>query len=154
SMSIITGQIPTALDTAVLPSSPPYVPVGNADALAQWEYCFDRADGDTSRGAGNNWDCSVPGSLNAADPSWNATAQKLIPAGGTGNGIKGHAKTLEALKWMANFHPNTSYYVPAHLERAGQFNPNGNNGFNVESLRDFNNLAPNIAFGFESQPGH
>ena len=34
----------------------------------------------------NNWDCSVPGSANAADPSWNATAQKLIPAGGAGTG--------------------------------------------------------------------
>ena len=31
------------------------------------------------------------------------------------------------------YHPDASYYVPAHLERAGPFNPNGNNGFNVES---------------------
>ena len=46
-----------------------------------WEYCFDRGDGDTSRGATNQWDCSVPGSLNAADPSWNATAMKLVPSG-------------------------------------------------------------------------
>jgi hypothetical protein len=154
SMSIITGQIPAALDTMPLPSSPPYTALGNADALAQWEYCFDRGDTDTSRGAGNNWDCSVPGSPNSADPSWNAVGQKLIPAGGAGNGLRGHNKTLEALKWMAAFHPEASYYVPAHLERAGQFNPNGNNGFNVEHLRDFNNLAPRIAFGFETQPGH
>jgi hypothetical protein len=154
SMSIISGQIPVALDTMPLPGGPPYTAIGNANALAQWEYCFDRGDGDRSRGAGNGWDCSVPGSLNVADPSWNATAQKLIPAGGTGTGIRGHNKTLEALKWMAMFHPDGSYYVPAHLERAGQFNPNGNNGFNVEHLRDFNNQAPRIAFGFETQPGH
>jgi hypothetical protein len=154
SMSIITGQIPAALDTVELPGAPPYTPIGNANALAQWEYCFDRADGDTSRGATNNYDCSVPGSMNAADPSWNATAQKLIPAGGAGTGVKGHNKTVEGLKWMAAFHPNGSYYVPAHLERAGQFNPDGNNGFNVESLRDFNNAAPKVAFGFETQPGH
>jgi hypothetical protein len=44
--------------------------------------------------------------------------------------------------------------VPAHLERAGPFNPNGNNGFNVEHLRNFNNAAPRVAFGFETQPGH
>ena len=125
-----------------------YTALGNANALAQWEYCFDRGDTDTSRGnsrrqcRGNNWDCSVPGSANAADPSWNATAQKLIPAGGAGTGTQGHNKTLEALKWMAAFHPDASYYVPAHLERAGQFNPDGNNGFNVEHLRDFNNAAP------------
>ncbi|HEX3762123.1 MAG TPA: PKD domain-containing protein [Kofleriaceae bacterium] len=154
SMSIITGQIPAGLDAQALPAGPPYTPLGNGNALAQWEYCFDRGDGDTSRGAANQWDCSVPGSLNAADPSWNATAQKLVPAGGPGNGTLGHLKTLEALKWMASFHPDAAYYVPAHLERAGQFNPDGNNGYNVEHLRDFNNAAPRIAFGFETQPGH
>ena len=154
SMSVITGQIPTGLDLRPLPSAPPYAPLGNADSLAQWEYCFDRGDLDTSRGAGNAWDCSVPGSSNAADPNWNPTAQKLVPADGAGNGLRGHAKTLEALKWMAAFHPDASYYVPAHLERAGQFNPDGNNGYNIEHLRDFNNAAPRIAFGFETQPGH
>ena len=163
SMSVITGQIPASLDTAILPTAPnasplpagsPYTALGNGTALAQWEYCFDRADTDTSRGATNAWDCSVPGSLNAADPSWNATAQKLVPASGTGNGTKGHLKALESLKWMAAFHPDTSYYVPAHLERAGQFNPDGNNGFNVEHLRNFNNAAPKVAFGMETQPGH
>jgi hypothetical protein len=44
--------------------------------------------------------------------------------------------------------------VPAHLERAGAYNPVGSNGFNIEHLRDFNNTAPKIAFGFESMPGH
>jgi hypothetical protein len=172
SMSVITGQMPSSLDTTPLPTGPnatplpggsPYTAVGNATALAQWEYCFDRADGDTSRGAGNAWDCSVPpmppipgipDSLNAADPSWNATAHKLIPAAGAGLGTKGHAKTLEAMKWMATFHPNSSYYVPAHAERAGPFFADGNQGFNVESFRDLNNTAPKTAFGFESQPGH
>ncbi len=42
---------------------------------------------------------------------------------------------------MSAFHPQASYYVPAHLERAGPFNPDGNNGFNIESLRDFNNVG-------------
>jgi len=154
SMSVITGQVPAAIDTATLPASGPYTALGNANALAQWEYCFDRGDSDTSRGATNAWDCSVPGSLNEADPSWSATAKKLIPAGGAGTGTRGHNKTVEALKWMAAFHPDGSYYVPAHLERAGQFNPDGNNGFNVEHLRNFNNAAPKIAFGFETQPGH
>ncbi len=55
---------------------------------------------------------------------------------------------------MKAFHPNSSYYVPAHLERAGPFNPAGNNGFNVEHLRNFNNAGPEIAFGMETQPGH
>ncbi len=160
SMSIITGQMPASLDTATLPTTAGYTAQGNANALAQWSYCFDRGDTDTSRGNytgtanGNNWNCLVTGSLNAADVSWNATAQKLMPASGAGVGTKGHNKTLEALKWMAEKHANGSYYVPAHLERAGQFDPNGNQGFNVEHLRNFNNTAPNVAFGFETQPGH
>ncbi len=161
STSVITGQVPASIFTQTLPSAPPYSPLGNATAISFWEYCFDRGDTDTSRGnttansgVGNNWNCSVPGSLNAADPSWSVVAQKLIPASGAGVGDRGHNKTVEAMKWMAAFHPNGSYYVPSHLERAGVFNPNGDFGFNVESLRDFNNAAPKSAFGFETQPGH
>ncbi|MEF7613249.1 hypothetical protein V4F39_04935 [Aquincola sp. MAHUQ-54] len=161
SMSVVTGQMPKSLDSATLPTTPGYNALGNATALAQWEYCFDRNDSDRSRGntvaggsVGNNWDCSVPGSLNSADPSWNVAAQKLIPAGGAGTGERGHAKAVESMKWLAKNHPNESYYVPAHLERAGPFNPDGNNGFNIEHLRNFNNAAPTVAFGFETQPGH
>jgi hypothetical protein len=150
SMSVITGQMPAALDNAVLPNSPGYTALGNANALAQWSYCFDRGDTDNSRGAANQWNCAVPGSNSTLDANWNTTAQKL-----TGNnGVAGHNKTVEALKWMAAFHGTASYYVPAHLERAGPFNTASSNGYNVEHLRNFNNAAPNIAFGFETQPGH
>ena len=160
SMSVITGQMPQSLDQATLPASAGYAALGNANALAQWSYCFDRGDTDKSRGnvtgsaIGNNWNCSVPGSNSSADASWNASAQKLMPASGAGTGMRGHLKTVEAVKWMAQYHPNGSYYVPAHLERAGPFNPDGNNGFNIEHLRNFNNAAPKVAFGFETQPGH
>src|SRR5690349_6312128 len=100
-MSIITGQIPASLDMTPVPTTPtgtplpagsPYAALGNANALAQWEYCFDRADADRSRGAANMYDCSVPGSMSSADPSWNAAAAKLIPAGGAGTGTRGHLK--------------------------------------------------------------
>ncbi len=138
----------TAIIDGQLPESGP----GNAEQMAQYEYCFDRSDNDRSRGAENQWDCSVPSSPNNAllDPN----ALKIIVAGGTGAGIRGHVKTLEGIKFMDAFSPSTSYFVPAHLERAGAFNPNGNNGFNIEHLRDFHNTAPQIAFGFESMPGH
>ncbi len=165
SMSVITGQIPLSLDTAILPTIPgpvtsPYSALGNATTLAQWEYCFDRNDVDTSRGLGtffnNNFNCSVPNSPASTDPSlgWSDTAQKLIQPSGVGSGLKGHLKTLEALKWINAYGTNASYYAPAHLERPGPFNPNGNNGYNVEHLRDFNNTAPQVAFGMETQPGH
>jgi hypothetical protein len=159
SMSVITGQMPVSLDTATMPNTPGgqsfLTALGNATALAQWSYCFDRGDADNSRGgSANNWDCSVTGSLNSTSPQWDATGKKLNQGSGAGTGDKGHVKTLEAIKWMAEKHPTGSYYVPAHLERAGPFNPNGNNGFNVEHLRNLNNAGPSIAFGFESQPGH
>jgi len=162
SMSVITGQIPASLDSATLPTTPGYTALGNANALAQWSYCFDRGDTDTSRGnvtgsaTGNNWNCANPASADstASALGWSDAGKKLVQPGGTGTGGKGHLKTVEALKWMANFHGQQSYYVPAHLERAGPFNADGNNGFNIEHLRNFNNAAPNVAFGFESQPGH
>ena len=160
SMSVITGQMPASAFTSPLPTTPGYTAKGNADALAKWQYCFDRGNSDVSRGnttatsgVGNQWDCSVTGSLNSGDPTWNSAAAKLVPTGAT-QGTTGHGKTVEGLKWMAEFHPTGSYYVPAHVERAGPFNPAGNNGFNIEHLRNFNNAAPAVAFGFESQPGH
>jgi hypothetical protein len=149
-----------------------YVPAGNADKLAKHVYCFDSALSDRSRGnvtgsatIGNNWDCTNPNSassgsastISSGSPSalaWTDAAKKLIPKSGTGAGTAGDLVTQEAVKWMRDFAPTTSYFVPAHLERAGTFNPDGNNGWNVENLRNFNNIAPNIAFGFETQPGH
>jgi hypothetical protein len=150
SMSVITGQLPNSIYKQQLPATGPYAALGSATALSQWTYCFDRGDTDTSRGGGQNWDCSVSGSTNAADPNWNAPAAKLT----NNNGQAGHLKTVEAVKWMAQFHPKGSYYVPAHLERAGPFNAAGSNGFNVEHLRNFNNAGRDVAFGFETQPGH
>ena len=163
SMTVITGQLPELSTPAtktkegkagrsLQPAA--YTPMGNATALSKWSYCFDRGDTDNSRGGGQNWECSVPGSNSAADPSWYDVAAKLMPAGGAGSGVRGHLKTVEGVKWMAAYHPDGSYYVPAHLERAGPFNPDGNNGFNIEHLRNFNNAGPEIAFGFETQPGH
>ncbi|KQP43112.1 hypothetical protein [Pseudorhodoferax sp. Leaf274] len=155
SMTVITGQVPAAIDTRALPTTKGYTPLGNANALSQWAYCFDRGnDGDLTRGGTNGWSCGVPGSANENGVGWNAGAAKLLQGSGTGSGERGHAKTVEGIKWMAAYHPDGSYYVPAHLERAGPFNPAGNNGFNIEHLRNFNNAGPRIAVGFESQPGH
>lgn len=138
--------------TAVIDGQLPARGAGDASAMAQFEYCFDRADNDRSRGAGNQWDCEVPGSANNGliDPA----ARKIIVTSGTGSGLSGHVKSVEGVKWMEALSPQSSYFVPAHLERAGAFNPNGNNGYDVQHLRDYNNAAPEVAFGFESMPGH
>ena len=158
SMAVITGQIPAAIYSTQIAG--PSTVLGNANAQAQWTYCFDRGNGaDVSRGVSNQWTCDVPGSTISSPASafWSETGQKLIPSlvpGSTGLGERGHIKTLEAVRWMQANHRFASYYIPAHLERAGPFNPNGNNGFNVEHLRNFNNAAPDVAFGMETQPGH
>lgn len=125
---------------------------GNAALQAQYEYCFDRSDTDTSRGAENQWNCSVTGSSN--NNLIDATAAKITGTNSSTTPDLGHTKTLEGIKWMAQNAPTTSYFIPAHLERPGPYNPTGNNGYNIEHLRDFNNTAPTIAFGFESMPGH
>ncbi len=162
SAGVVTGQLPASTYNTQLPQGPNVVPpnaipngyaaLGNANALAEWTYCFERgATADNSRGAENQWNCAFPGGVNNGSADWNDTAKRLT--GGSG-GTVGHAKTLESVKWMAAKHPNAGYYVPAHLERAGPFNPAGNNGFNVEHLRNMNNAASSVAFGFESQPGH
>jgi hypothetical protein len=141
STTVLNGQQPWPSTTA-----------GNAALQAQYEYCFDRSDSDTSRGAENQWDCSVTGSANNA--LMDAAAMKIKGNNGASTANLGHLKTLEGIKWMNEKAPTTSYFVPAHLERAGAYNPVGSNGFNIEHLRDFNNTAPKIAFGFESMPGH
>jgi len=142
SMTVLQGQRPW----------PQAGVAGNANLQAQYEYCFDRRDTDTSRGAENQWNCAVPGSTStdALDP----TARKITGTNATATPDLGHRKTLEGLKWLKEKAPTTSYFVPAHVERAGKYDPIANRGFNIEHLRNFNNLAPNIAFGFESMPGH
>jgi hypothetical protein len=156
SMAVIAGQMPNSIQSQSLPTTgiAPYTQIGNADALSQWTYCFDRGDYDNSRGASNLWSCGVTGSLNSANTSWDPVAMKLNPGSGTGVGTRGHEKTVEGVKWMAQNYPQQSYYVPAHLERAGTFYADGQFGFNIEHLRNFNNAGPTVAFGFESQPGH
>jgi len=148
SMAILDGQLPW-----------PATGTGNANLLAQYEYCFDKNDLDTSRGVENAWDCafsSSPTANSLVDP----VSRKIAKAGNLGGNNSatdldlGHRKSLESIKWMSQFAPNGSYYVPAHLERAGYYDPAAGRGFNIEHLRNFNNTAPQIAFGFESMPGH
>lgn len=97
--------------------------VPNCDALARFEYMFDQNDQDTLGGAAQGWTKST---------------------------LTGHAKALEALRWLRQNHPATSYLVIAHPERY----PQNTRGYSIAALRDMNNEAPDICFGFESIPGH
>lgn len=64
------------------------------------------------------------------------------------NDISSHNDALAALAWLRERHPRTSYFFINHPSRCAI------GCFNVNDFRDFNNLAPDICFGFEGMPGH
>src|SRR5215510_12947080 len=109
---------------------------GNADNMAQFEFRFDRADNDAIGpvDSSNNPICTGKDNTN-------------------NSGVAGHQKAISGIHLMQTNFPLQSYAVPTHSERAGAFNPNGSNGYNIEHFRDFNNAGPTVAFGIEA-PGH
>jgi len=139
--TILDGQ-------ATWPSS---ATTGNATLMAQHEYCFDRNDADTSRGAENQWDCTVTDSTNA---NLDATAKKIKLSNSSTTLNAGHYKSVDAVKWLKEKAPNTSFYIPAHIERAGFYQADNNKGTDIEHFREYNNIAPTVAFGVEFIPGH
>ena len=94
---------------------------GDAYATGQFEYLFDRSDDDTSGGDENDY----------TNPANNG-----IPKDFDRTGTAGHQRSIVAVEWLANNYTWDSYYVPAHVERQGGFDPNGNRGWNVEHFRD------------------
>lgn len=121
---------------------------GNADAVAQFEYLFDRADSDFTGGKAAGFE--DPG--NRGEPK-----QPNV----TGD----HGKSVDGVEWLARHFPYTSYAVPAHAERQGAYLPTENRGYNVNHFRDYFNAGvinpgahymqqESLAFGFESEPGH
>lgn len=66
--------------------------------------------------------------------------------GWTKSALSGHAKAVEAAAWLQSHYPRTSWLIPAHPERRSTYR--------IEHFRDLNNAAPDVAFGFESIPGH
>jgi hypothetical protein len=109
---------------------------GNADKIAEYEYRFDRGDNDAIG--------LLDGSNNQVWPGKDNV---------NNSGTLGHQKAVSGVQWLQAKHPLQSYAIPTHTERAGPFNPNGSNGYNIEHFRDLNNAGPTVAFGIES-PGH
>jgi hypothetical protein len=123
--------------------------LGNASALAEYEFRFDVNDTDFSGKGG------TPGVPNSG--IWTGKVANAPIGQGTNGGTLRHLqKTVPAVAWMQANYPLSSYFVPAHAERAGTFTADNfrGNGFNVESFRDFNNAGPTVAVGFETMPGH
>ena len=141
-VAILDGQViwPSTKDTSS----------GDANMVAQFEYCFDANDFDTSRGAENQWDCSFTGT------TYTTAAKKNTNTTSSSNKGVGHTKSVETVKWLKEKAPNTSFYIPAHIERKGKYvnTVNAGTGTDIEHFREYNNIAPNTVFGFESMPGH
>lgn len=152
SVGVITGQFDAT------PSS---------EQMAKFEYCFGGPSNDTSKGGGRGWTCEISAANNQklidrftsgndpvaqGAPDYNGS----IPAGvGVKTADNGdHVKSTAGIHWMQENNPGKSFAVQAHLERAGAFRAGNNNGYNIEHIRDWNNAGPDVAFGFESQPGH
>jgi hypothetical protein len=123
---------------------------GNASALAEFEFRFDRSDNDAAGKGG------TPGATPGTGTPGLWTGKVANAANGPGAGTLMHnTKAVPSVRWLQTNFPLDSYYVPAHVERAGVFNPdNTGRGWNVEHFRDFNNAGPTVAVGFESMPGH
>ncbi len=96
----------------------------NCNALAEFEYRFDASDKDTIGGQSQGWQ------------------EK--------NFVNNHAKALQALEWLQRNYKNKSYAIIAHPERKQP----GKGGYTIADFRDFNTIAPDVCFGFESVPGH
>ena len=116
-----------------------YPSLGNAEALAEFEYLFNYTDSDMTGGASQGWGPKTPNIGNGLDA-----------------GLIMHEKAVAAVEWLQEYYPETSYVVYAHIERRGAFNPDiaYGSGYNVEHFRDFNNAGPDVAFGWEGEPGH
>ncbi|MEI6090140.1 MAG: T9SS type A sorting domain-containing protein [bacterium] len=96
----------------------------NEYALSEFEFRFDANDKDTTGGLAQGWTNK--------------------------NFVNDHAKAVQAITWLQNNHRMTSWTVFAHPERK----PQTKGGYQIKDFRDFNNAGPDVAFGFESVPGH
>lgn len=134
----------------------------NSDGIAQFEYCFARNSSDTSGGGGQGWTCELSEAANnklvelfSSRPEEGLADYNSTLVGGISPNVAGdHVKSSAAILWKQENFPGESIAIQAHVERQGAFLPENNRGYNVEHLRDWNSLAPDVAFGFESQPGH
>ncbi len=119
--------------------------IGNANAMAQFEYLWDRADNDFTGGKDAGFEDIRNGGLPKEE-----------------NVAGDHGKSVRAVEWLRANYPVTSFAAAAHVERQGAFVPGQNRGYNVEHLRDWHNAglladditAYSVSFGAELQAGH
>jgi hypothetical protein len=117
----------------------------NALPIAEFEYRFDNSDSD---GTSTTTTADIMGWTGKHQNSWYNSNTPDYSTDLKLNRL--HNRTMDAVKWMQANYPNTSYAIPAHVERAGC----GVGGWSIAAFRDMNDNAPTVAFGFEGIPGH
>jgi hypothetical protein len=56
------------------------------------------------------------------------------------------AKAVAGVRWLHQHYPQNSYFLINHPSRW--------QNYSISAIRDFNDTAPNVDFGFEGMPGH
>lgn len=134
----------------------------NSDGIAQFEYCFAANSNDTSMGGGQGWTCelsedgnnTIKALFNGRPEEGTADYNSTLVGGINIDDSGEHVKSTAAVLWMQENFPGEAFAVQSHVERQGAFISDDDEGYNVEHMRDWNTVAPDVAFGFESQPGH
>lgn len=115
-------------------------------AIAEFEYRFDHLATDAAgkgRVTGLRWSGKIPSSAYTAAngyPDYSSVLGLNAP----------HNRAIAGLEWLNDNHPTSSWVHPAHIERAGC----GVGGYAIAALRDMNDTAPAVFFGFEGMPGY
>lgn len=116
----------------------------NALPIAEFEYRFDNGDTD---GTLTTQTATMMGWTGKKQNSAYTVAYPELGLNAT------HEKAIDAVRWMQQNYPTTSWAVPAHVERKGCGGV-GNSGYTIAAFRDLNDNAPDVVFGFEGIPGH
>ncbi len=122
----------------------------DATAISAFEYMFDGGDSDTSR-EGEATEYGVLTKQNGKRYQWIDGQKKATRL----NRRDVHLDAVAACDWMQQQFDegriDGGWIIWAHVERQGDWNTGG---YNIEHFRNFNNIAPDVCFGFEGIPGH
>jgi hypothetical protein len=127
-----------------------YVSVGIVGAgnepkgISDFEYHFDQADTDLSR-AGESTKVITHTEADPADPSKTITIID-VPAMTFGKSNVTAQDTLTGIDWLSENYGGQSYAIVNH--------PSRKNLWHIGDLRAMNDVAPDVAIGFEGLPGH
>lgn len=116
----------------------------NALPVAEFEYRFDNNDTD---GTLTTTTATTMGWSGKKQNSAYTVAYPELGLNAT------HEKAIDGVRWMQENYPSTAWAIPAHVERRG-CGGIGNSGYTIAALRDLNDTAPGVVFGFEGIPGH